>query len=93
MSYTMEIEKEMSVRHEGSWGATRWEVATLRITAWACEERMKGGFELFDLETRGNRFYGEGGLWFDEDMNLVDYDGVGSLPDEIRTWLEEEVAQ
>tara|TARA_R100001129_G_C5156074_1_gene200333 strand:- start:90 stop:368 length:279 start_codon:yes stop_codon:yes gene_type:complete len=92
MTYSMEIEKEMSVRHEGSWGATQWEVATLRITAWACEERKIGGFEMYDLETC-DRYYAEGGLWFDENMNLVDYDGVFRLPTEIRKWLEEEVAQ
>ena len=93
MTYSMEIEKELSVRHEGSWGATQWEKATVRITAWACDERKRGGFELYDIETRGDRYYAEGGLWFNDDMRLVDYDGVYGLPSDVRTWILEEVSQ
>ena len=38
-----------------------------------------GSFEFYDTETGGDQWYAEGGLWFDEDKNLTDYDGVFAL--------------
>ena len=38
-----------------------------------------GWFELYDLESGGEEWYAEGGLWF-KDKHLHDYDGVFSLP-------------
>ena len=98
MSVHLDITEESRFRMEGSWGATQWEKGTLRITAWVNEERGRGGFEIYDVETRGNRAYGEGGLWFDGFRNderggtgvLVDYDGVGSLDLRIIQWLDDE---
>jgi hypothetical protein len=46
-----------------------------------------GWFEYYDVETSGERFYAEGGLWF-EGEELVDYDGVFSLSDFIINKLE-----
>ncbi len=43
---------------------------------------LYGYFEHVDLGEE----YG-GGLWFDEDMKLKDYDGVYFLPDDVRNQL------
>ena len=37
-----------------------------------------GWFELYDIETGGESWYAEGGLWFDG-KKLTDYDGVFEL--------------
>jgi len=89
--YSLDITKESKVRLTGSWGATEWETAEIRITAWACMDRQRGGFEIYDTATRGERWYAEGGLWFNADGRLVDYDGVYDLDSRIRQWIEEEV--
>lgn len=47
-----------------------------------------GWFELYDTKTGGDRWYAEGGLWF-ENKTLTDYDGVFSLPIEIIEKLEQ----
>lgn len=47
-----------------------------------------GWFELYDTKTQGDRWYAEGGLWFDN-KTLTDYDGVFSLPIEIIEKLEQ----
>ena len=97
MSIYLDIERESRFRMEGSWGATKWEKGTLRITAWVNQEKARGGFEISDVETRGNRAYGEGGLWFNGHRNderggdgcLCDYDGVGMLDLRIVEWLDD----
>jgi hypothetical protein len=38
-----------------------------------------GWFELYDIESGGEEWYAEGGLWFDN-KTLTDYDGVFALP-------------
>lgn len=95
--YNLDIEVASRFRMEGSWGATQWEKGTLRITAWVNQEKARGGFEISDVETGGNRAYGSGGLWFDGNSNddygttgvLLDYDGVGSLDLRILDWLDD----
>lgn len=47
----------------------------------------RGYFELSDIETGGENWYAEGGLWFD-DKRLIDYDGVFNLPYQIVNELE-----
>ena len=89
--YELDITEESKARLTASWGETKWEAVELRITAWACMERLRGGFEIYDTATRGERWYAEGGLWFDEDGDLTDYDGVFSLDSRISKWIEEEV--
>lgn len=51
-------------------------------------ERDYGSFEIYDLDSGGNDFYSEGGLWF-RDGELVDYDGIFSLPIPVLDKLEE----
>jgi hypothetical protein len=43
------------------------------------EDRSEGFFEIYDIETGGDDWYGEGGLWF-IGKELTDYDGVFALP-------------
>ncbi len=47
-----------------------------------------GWFELYDIESGGDEWYAEGGLWFDG-KTLTDYDGVFALPKCIEDKLEE----
>ncbi len=50
---------------------------------------VRGWFEVSDIETGGNEWYAEGGLWFTGNQ-VTDYDGVFSLPsvvtDKLREW-------
>tara|TARA_R100000734_G_C3280027_1_gene73870 strand:- start:533 stop:790 length:258 start_codon:yes stop_codon:yes gene_type:complete len=52
------------------------------------EETSKGWFELYDEGSGGDYYYAEGGLWF-EGKELVDYDGVFELDDEVIKCLED----
>jgi len=47
-----------------------------------------GSFEVYDTETVGDEYYGEGGLWFESNI-LVDYDGVYALMPQIVKKLKE----
>jgi len=51
-------------------------------------EDGRGWFELYDEESGGEGFYAEGCLIF-EGKELIDYDGIFELPDEILDKLEE----
>lgn len=48
----------------------------------------RGGFEVYDIKTGGEDWYAEGGLWF-KGKDLVDYDGVFSLPKSVESKLIE----
>jgi hypothetical protein len=38
-----------------------------------------GWFEIYDVQSGGEEWYAEGGIWF-QGMTIVDYDGVFALP-------------
>ena len=76
------------VRMEGSWGATKAVKRTMKITAWICDDRERGGFEIYDLESGGEEYYGEGGVWLTDGV-ISDYDGVGMIDLRILAWLDE----
>ena len=57
-----------------------WESETMKGTVNVNEDTCYGSFEIYDKATGGDRRYAEGGLWFDEDMNLTDFDGAYDLP-------------
>ena len=72
-------------------------IETFKITTWrgtllevnvGIKNDERGWFEFYDEETGGEVVYAEGGLWF-RGKYLVDYDGVGDLPDYIMEKLEE----
>ena len=88
MKETMDITEESSVCWEGSWGSTERETVTMRITASANEETGRGCFEIYDVETGGNRYYGDGGMRVADNGYLTDYDGCGSLDNRIIEWLD-----
>ena len=58
-------------------------------TMWISDERMRGGFEIYDKESGGEMYYAEGGLWFDDDMMLSDFDGAYDLPTFVLEYLHE----
>ena len=88
MTLKNSFDKVLWVNHIGSWGATEPEKVTMRFHISFNEERQYGSFEQYDRETAGERYYAEGGLWFDEGV-LVDYDGIYSLSEEVLDQLEE----
>lgn len=55
--------------------------------AWD-KDNERGWFEVYDDESGGEDYYGEGGLSFDGNK-LYDYDGVFSLDDEVLKCLKE----
>ena len=67
---------------------------TLHVTVWLPDEaqgpddRQRGGYEFYDIESSGSRFYASGELNFD-DGELVDYDGMFCLSDFILDTCEE----
>lgn len=88
MRQKMEIIEESVVRHEGSWGVTEGEKMRLKITAEMNIETGYGSFEIYDIETLGNRAYAAGSLSLDDNKELIDYDGVYSLDHRIIEWLD-----
>ena len=88
----MKIEKEIEqrVNYTGSWGDTKPKTRTMKYIVHLPEaEETYGSFEMFDIESGGEEFYGEGGLWFTEQKKLRDYDGVFSLSSVILNICEE----
>ena len=49
---------------------------------------VSGSFEVYDTDSGGDEYYGEGGLWFRDNI-LVDYDGVFSLMPQVVRKLKE----
>lgn len=60
----------------------------MEITVGVDDEAQYGYFEMYDTETQGDRFYAEGGLWFDG-KTLTDYDGVFELSQHVTAKLKE----
>lgn len=89
MTERLDMERESWVRWENSFGGSEPEKRTMKITAWACGDRQRGGFEIYDIESGGGRYYGEGGMWFGDDGFINDYDGVFSLDRDIILWLDD----
>jgi hypothetical protein len=83
------FEVESAVRMETTYGVLDSENnAKLEVTVAVSDEDERGYFEILDIETEGERFYGEGGLWFN-DKKLVDYDGVFELSNYVIKKLKE----
>ena len=61
----------------------------LGITVGVSDKDEYGYFELYDIETGGDDWYAEGGLWF-AGKKLTDYDGVFELSsfvvDKLNEW-------
>jgi len=59
----------------------------LDVTIGYRSEDDYGWFEFYDVKTGGNKWYAEGGLWFNG-KELTDYDGVFSLLPSIILYLK-----
>ena len=61
---------------------------TLEVTVGINSEDY-GWFELYDVETDGDEWYAEGGLWIKNNV-ITGYDGVFALPtvviDKLKEW-------
>ena len=78
-----------SLQLENSFGVLHSESnVTLEVTVGIKSEDY-GWFEIYDLESGGEEWYAEGGIWFDG-KEVTDYDGVFSLPipviEKLREW-------
>ena len=60
----------------------------LEVTVGVSDDDEYGFFEIYDTKSGGNRFYGEGGLWF-KGKTLTDYDGVFEISDHVIKKLTE----
>ena len=74
---------------ENSFGTLKTEDnVTLDVTVGIKSEDY-GWFEMYDVETGGEEWYAEGGLWI-EDKVITGYDGVFSLSqviiDKLKEW-------
>jgi hypothetical protein len=73
------ITKKTKVRLENSFGAVNdWEEVLMTYYISINPIKSTGFFEII-----GGSYHAEGGLWF-IDGELIDYDGIYDLPDEIR---------
>ena len=83
----LDMTEDTWVNMVGSWGGTKPEKRSMRYTAWT--RGTRGGFEIYDTEN-SERYYAEGGLWFnrEEPHYLCDYDGIYALPIQIVLWLD-----
>jgi len=77
-----------SIRNENSFGAWGEENDVLLEVTIGIRDDDGGYFEFYDVKTGGEKWYAEGGLWFEGNV-LNDYDGVFSLPDFIISKLVE----
>jgi hypothetical protein len=60
----------------------------MEITVGVDDDSQYGYFEMYDTKTGGERFYAEGGLWFNG-KELTDYDGVFELSQHVMSKLKE----
>lgn len=76
MKYEFKAIESLSL--ENSFGTIK-EQENIELSVTIGIDGETGWFEIYDTDTGGDEWYGEGGLWF-EGKHLTDYDGVFSLP-------------
>jgi len=79
MKKTVNFESVQSLRLASSYGVVKQE-ELVEIEVNISIDGNRGSFELYDIETGGESWYAEGGLWLKKGTELVDYDGVHELP-------------
>jgi hypothetical protein len=72
------FEVAIPLQLENSFGVIKAEDSVKIEVTVGMNSAEYGWFELYDIETGGDDWYAEGGLWF-KDNALTDYDGVFSL--------------
>jgi len=77
-----------SLSYDNSYGTIKEENNIELSVEIGIKDDGDGWFELYDIESGGDEWYAEGGLWFDG-KTLTDYDGVFALPKCIEDKLEE----
>jgi hypothetical protein len=87
-SQKVEFEATESLSLDNSFGNIRkQEDIKLQVTIGINSETY-GYFEFYDIESGGEEWYAEGGLWI-EDGVITGYDGVFSLPPFVTDKLKE----
>ncbi len=91
MTERIVIETKETMHYETSHGVVpNSEATTTMVTAFKInDETHYGSYEWYDKETGGERFYAEGGLWFNDDMELEDFDGCFNLPPDLIQYMYE----
>ena len=74
-----EFQTEVFLSASNSFGQTRKPRKVELDVTVGIKDNGDGWFELYDIETGGDDWYAEGGLWFDG-KTLTDYDGIFELP-------------
>lgn len=77
-----------NIIEEGSWGERKLGKHASTMELFLSERFVNEGFIEWDIPSlnRGESI----GLWWDAEKNLLDYDGVFSLPTEAIEFLEEQ---
>ena len=73
---------------ENSYGTLKAADVELEVTVGIKDPGDYGWFELYDVETGGDEWYAEGGLWI-KGNTVTEYDGVFALPPAITNKLKE----
>ena len=81
----VKFSKEMTVRMSGSWGSGAPAKVKLNYIVRVNESTNRGSFEFYSDDMD---WYAEGGLWFNKDNELSDYDGTFSLDENVMDMLE-----
>ena len=78
-----------SMTMENSFGTVAGpETVTMTTKVWLSQHNPKRGW--FSWSNGGERWYAEGGLWFDDQGYLTDFDGIFDLPPAAIKWLYDE---
>ena len=88
MEKTIKFEATQGLTMASSYGVTRKEDNVKLEVIIRIRDEYRGSFELYDIESGGENWYAEGGLCF-RGKDLVDYDGVHSLPKVVESKLIE----
>lgn len=79
-NFEVNFEATQGLSLENSFGTIKTEKGIkLDVNIGYRSEDNYGWFEFYDQATGGDKWYAEGGLWFNGN-ELIDYDGVFSLP-------------
>ena len=84
----VEFEATQGLQLENSFGVLKGEDGIKLQVTIGIKDDTYGWFEFYDIESGGDEWYAEGGLWF-TNGELTDYDGVFSLPNFILDKLQE----
>jgi hypothetical protein len=75
----VEFQSTESLSLDNSFGNIRKQKDVVLDVTIGINSETYGYFELYDIETGGEDWYAEGGIWI-KDKVITDYDGVFALP-------------